>query len=200
MYYPSKSEFELFFLIINTKECDLFTNDDAYDRIKGKYELSACLLKETDIEMAYLADFYFKRFTFPPDKVDNLDKICSDALYVLGYLNNGGKLGGSKGWYERFLSSRAIHDRLYLVQDVKYDNQPCTSPRILELLIRQCEVIQNISEMAKIWNVEVMEFTSMVQKYNFLKNITEYANETLFAYKKGVLAVDQLVKGEGFLS
>lgn len=200
MYYPSKSEFELFFLIINTKECNLFTNEDAYHRIKGKYELSACLLKETDIEMAYLADFYFKRFTFPSDKDCNLDKIRSDAQYVLGYLYNGGKLSGSKSWYQSFLVSRAIYDRLYLIQDVKYDNQSCTSPRLLELLIRLCEVIQKISEIAKIWNVDVMEFTSMVQKYNFLKKITEYANETLIAYNNGILAVDQLVKGEGFLS
>jgi len=199
MYYSKKTDFEFFFPIINTKECDLFVNEGAYYKIKRCYELCAQLLKEMDIEKAYLADYYVNRFSISLYNNNNLEQIGSDAQWLLSYLNNGRKNSGLKHFVQRIYVSKALRNRLYIVRDILCDKNPCSLQENLEILIKQCDSIQKISEVAVIWSIEVMEFASMVEKYKFLKKINQYAKETLIAYEKGTVAMEKLIKEEGFL-
>jgi len=196
MYYKKKSDFELLFPIIISNGRNLFENDDAYFQLRNRFEWATLLLKETDEDSAYLVDFYRNRFSIIAK--ENIETILSDAKWLLNYLKKGKRI--SVHTFLQFLmSSRQLRKRLYVAQSIFMDGHPCKTLEILEALILYCQLMLNISAIAEVWKVEVMDFGSTVEKYRFLEKLTEYAKETMLAYEKGVLAVDQLKAEAGLL-
>jgi|AntAceMinimDraft_5_1070358.scaffolds.fasta_scaffold02035_1 hypothetical protein len=199
MYHILQKDFGLFFSIINRGEQNFFTTEQANQKVELKCKLTLDRLEKLDIAKAYLADFYAKRFHISVDQKVPLHQIKTDAKWLFNYLDLGGSLKETNSFRQRFFSSKELKKRLYISQDITLDGKPCTTKERIELLIRQCEIQQEIADVAAIWNVEAMEFESTVKKYRFLKNITVVAQEMLEAYKKGTLAVYQLISEEGLL-
>jgi hypothetical protein len=195
MEYQKKTDFELFFPIINNVKENLFESDKAYDKIKRRFEKSNQLLKDIDIEEAYLVDFYANRFSILSEK--SMQTILSDADWLLNYLKSGNTIASHPNFIQRIFTSKQLRKRYYIIDSIFFDGEPCNRPELLAILMENCNLILKIDAVTTIWNVNTIEFNLNVEKYKFLVKVTQYAKESLIAYEKGIMAVEALMDEQG---
>ena len=199
MIQNKKGNFDIIFQILNSSKNNFYTDEKEYLNTKTKYKITKSILKETDIGQAYLADFYTDLFYISTQKDVAITQIGKDAQWLLDYMSKSGKLNRLGLWANGLLKPYSLKKRLYIVRNITLDGHPCSSKESLELLVRQCDIIQQIDSIAVIWNVEAMEFSSLVTKYKFLREIIKTAKELMDLLEKGDEALQQLISEEGLL-
>jgi len=193
----NKLSSEQLFPIINTAQDNLFYNDEAYFVIENRYVQSVLGLQETTLEKAFLYDFYAKRISILGTKCHK--KISADAQWLLNYLKKGKKLRDDKLPFMPLLASKKLRKRLYITETILLEGKSCNTIENLELVVRQFDILHKINSIGNIWNLEMMEFNSMVNKHHFLKKVTQNAHEILTAYDNGIKAIEKLIEEMGLL-
>ena len=186
-----KIPFELLFHVINTKEDNLFTSDEAYPAIRKRYTIAKRTLRKNSLEQIRKADFYIKALTVFYHK--DISSLMVDAECLLTCLKKERvkKVSFLKIWNSIVL--RTPRKWMYLIEDFKDDDDTCAAISHLEQLIQYSEVVENIKMVSKLWQVEAMDFSSLAEEYGFLEDITECAREALIAYERGMNALDEMI-------
>lgn len=191
-----KTSFEFFLPIFNTDKNNLYNDDNAYYSIKNQENRSRRLLNLIELDKVYVVDYFRKQFQIL-DEVP-IEKLAYDAKDLLEILKKEKNFKTYTFWGIRF-GSRRLKKKEYLINSILEDKSLQEMYTILEIIIDQSEVIAQMEELGQIWDIQSMDFELLVEKYNFLKDISKYAREALDSYEQGVMALNRSLDDNGLL-
>lgn len=160
----------------------LIDKKELFKELENKYLITTMLLGQVTLKDVSFADLGESKIKIYCKK--NRKIILSDALWLLEYLQKGGKISGYYFELKRIFANKYFKNRMYVIDEIYIYNEPCNSYEKLLMLTNNLKITLVLDRIAEIWDIKFKVFNSLGKKYRFLQKINKSAEDVLREHKK----------------
>ena len=116
-----------------------------------------------------------------------------DAKKLLAFLKQGNLLSGVQFNLKKAFLPKEIKDRLYFIEKVLVNGNPCDTIKEFEDVISDIELKQDFQELAEIWETDIIpKSSSYSRKVTFFGNIHSTVTEIIDILKKTMNLISEI--------